>query len=164
MERKLVEIERLKERFIFIKRKNKLQIFLRPMENFSTAVAVFCTKFGSVNRCFKRKGEENFLKVPDGVAHYLEHKLFENKDGSITFELFAKEKALANAETSFDSTAYYFSSPKENFSNGLSILIDFVQNPYFTDENVEKERGIINQEIKMGEDDPFWNTFLLETL
>lgn len=159
MERKVVDIQRLKEKYIFFQKKNGLKIFLKPMEKFSTSIALFCTRFGSVNRKFRREKEADFDVVPDGIAHYLEHKLFENEDGSITFELFAKEKALANAQTSFDSTSYYFVSSKANFLNALSILLDFVQNPYFTDENVEKERGIINQEIKMGEDDPFWNTF-----
>ena len=159
MDRKIVEIKRLKEDFIYLKNKSGLKIFLKPMENFSTAVAIFCTRYGSVNRSFRKKGSDEFITVPDGIAHYLEHKLFENEDDSVTFELFAKEKALANAETSFDSTAYYFVSPKKTFVNALKILLNFVQKPYFTDENVEKERGIIAQEIKMGEDDPFWNTF-----
>ncbi len=159
MEKNIVEIERLKENFTVLKTKSGLTIFLKPMQNFSKSVAVFCTKFGSVDRKFKKRNENEFSTVPDGVAHYLEHKLFENEDGSITFELYAKEKALANAGTSFDKTSYYFSSPPETFINALKILLDLVQKPYFTDENVEKERGIIGQEINMGEDDPFWKTF-----
>lgn len=159
MEKNIVEIKRLKENFTILKNESGLTIFLKPMQNFSKAVAVFCTKFGSVDRKFKKRGEKEFLTVPDGVAHYLEHKLFENEDGSISFELYAKEKALANAGTSFEETSYYFSSPPETFINALKILLDLVQNPYFTDENVEKERGIIGQEISMGEDDPFWRTF-----
>lgn len=159
MEKNIVEIKRLKENFTVLKNESGLTIVLKPMQNFSKAVAVFCTKFGSVDRKFKKRGEKEFLTVPDGVAHYLEHKLFENEDGSISFELYAKEKALANAGTSFEETSYYFSSPPETFINALKILLDLVQNPYFTDENVEKERGIIGQEISMGEDDPFWRTF-----
>lgn len=159
MEKNIVEIKRLKENFTVLKNESGLTIVLKPMQNFSKAVAVFCTKFGSVDRKFKKRGEEEFLTVPDGVAHYLEHKLFENEDGSISFELYAKEKALANAGTSFEETSYYFSSPPETFINALKILLDLVQKPYFTDGNVEKERGIIGQEISMGEDDPFWRTF-----
>ena len=159
MEKNIVEIKRLKENFAILKNKSGLTIILKPMQNFSKSVAVFCTRFGSIDRKFKKQGEKEFKTVPDGVAHYLEHKLFENEDGSITFELYAKEKALANAGTSFDSTYYYFASPPETFINALKILLDLVQKPYFTDENVEKERGIIGQEISMGEDDPFWKTF-----
>ena len=95
------------------------------MERFSYACAVFTTRFGSVNSCFKRNEDGDFFVVPDGVAHYLEHKLFENEDGSITFELFSKEKAIANAETSFKNTSYYFSSISENFVNALKILVNF---------------------------------------
>lgn len=159
MQKKQIEIKKVKEKITFLKDETGLSIFLKPVKGFSSCVAVFATRYGSVDRCFKKKGEENFYTVPDGIAHYLEHKLFENKDGSITFELFAKEKALANAETSFDYTAYYFSSPAENFLASLKILLNFVQTPYFTDENVEKERGIIEQEIKMEEDNPHWNVF-----
>ncbi len=154
MERETIKIEEFKESFVKIKHKTGLTILLKQMKDFSTAIAVFLTRFGSVDRCFKKVGENEKITVPDGVAHYLEHKLFENEDGSITFELFSKEKALANAETSFNSTSYYFSSPAKNFLEALKVLLNFVQNPYFTDENVEKERGIISQEIKMGKDTP----------
>lgn len=154
MERETIKIEEFKESFVKIKHKTGITILLKQMKDFSTAIAVFLTRFGSVDRCFKKVGENEKITVPDGVAHYLEHKLFENEDGSITFELFSKEKALANAETSFNSTSYYFSSPSKNFLEALKVLLNFVQNPYFTDENVEKERGIISQEIKMGKDTP----------
>ena len=154
MERETIKIEEFKESFVKIKHKTGLTILLKQMKDFSTAIAVFLTRFGSVDRCFKKVGEKEKTTVPDGVAHYLEHKLFENEDGSVTFELFSKEKALANAETSFNSTSYYFSSPSKNFLDALKILLNFVQNPYFTDENVEKERGIISQEIKMEKDTP----------
>lgn len=152
MQRETINIKEFKESFVKIKHKTGLTILLKQMKEFSTATAVFATRFGSVDCCFKKKGEKKATNVPDGVAHYLEHKLFENEDGSITFELFSKEKALANAETSFNSTSYYFSSSPKTFLNALKILLNFVQKPYFTDENVEKERGIISQEIKMGKD------------
>lgn len=159
MNREIVNIKMLHESFVTIKHKSGLKIFLKPMKRFSSCKAIFATKYGSVNRQFKTNREDIFIKVPDGVAHYLEHKLFENEDGSVTFELFANQKAMANAQTSFDSTAYYFSSPTETFLDALKILINFVQSPFFTDENVDRERGIINQEIKMNEDDPEWVTF-----
>jgi len=99
-----------------------------------------------------------FTVVPDGIAHYLEHKLFEGKQGD-AFKLFAKTGASANAYTSFDKTAYLFSCT-DNFEASLNILLDFVQSPYFTKENVEKERGIIAQEIKMYEDSPEWKSYI----
>ena len=154
MERETVLVENLNESYVKIKHKSGLLVFLKPMKGFSYACSVFTTRFGSVNSCFRRNKDNDFFVVPDGVAHYLEHKLFENEDGSITFELFSKEKAIANAETSFKNTSYYFSSISENFVNALKILVNFVQTPYFTDENVEKERGIIAQEINMYEDSP----------
>ncbi len=157
MQKETVVIKKLNESFIKIKHESGLLILLKPMKEFSSACAIFTTKFGSVYESLLK--EEKKTVLPAGVAHYLEHKLFENKDGSVTFELFSKEKAMANAETSFKNTSYYFSSLSENFNAALKILLDFVQNPYFTDENVEKERGIIAQEIKMYEDGPEWASF-----
>ncbi len=159
MNRELVNIIKLHESFIRIKHKFGLTIFLKPIKRFSSCMAIFATKYGSVNRQFKTSKDNNFLKVPDGIAHYLEHKLFENENERDAIELFANKKAIANAQTSFDSTAYYFSSPAETFLDALKILINFVQSPFFTDENVDRERGIINQEIKMNEDNPEWMTF-----
>ena len=157
MKEQIFKIKPLNESFVKINHKSGLTIFLKPTPGFSSAVAVFCTRFGSVDNCFKKNNKT--VNVFDGVAHYLEHKLFENEDGTITFELFSNEKALANAQTSFNYTSYYFSSPCENFLNSLKILLNFVQTPYFTKQNVEKERGIIEQEIKMNEDDPYWVNF-----
>ena len=157
MEKQIIKIKPLNETFVKINHKSGLTLFLKPMPGFSSAVGVFCTRFGSVDNCFKTNNKT--VNVLDGVAHYLEHKLFENQDSSITFELFSNEKALANAQTSFNYTSYYFSSPHENFLNSLKILLNFVQSPYFTKQNVEKERGIIEQEIKMNEDDPYWVNF-----
>lgn len=157
MEKQIFKIKPLKEDFVKINHKSGVTIFLCPMPGFSSAVGVFCTRFGSVDNCFKKENET--INVFDGVAHYLEHKLFENQDKTITFELFSLEKALANAQTSFNYTSYYFSSPYENFLNSLKILLNFVQSPYFTKQNVLKERNIIEQEIKMNEDDPYWVNF-----
>lgn len=94
------------------------------------------------------------MVVPDGIAHYLEHKLFEDEDGD-SFQKFAKTGASANAYTSFDVTAYLFQCT-ENFFDSFDILLDFVQTPYFTEQGVKKEHGIIAQEIKMYDDDPDW--------
>ena len=129
-----------------------LDIYLMKMEGFSTVNAAFATRYGSVNTTFKTKNDDDFKTVPMGIAHYLEHKLFENEDCDV-FELYAKTGANGNAYTSFDQTVYTFSCT-ENYLDSLAILLDFVQAPYFTEQSVEKERGIIAQEIKMCSDSP----------
>ena len=95
--------------------------------------------------------------MPEGIAHFLEHKLFENEDCDV-FDLYAKTGANANAFTSFDKTCYFFSC-SDNFKASLEILLSFVQSPYFTPESVAKEQGIIGQEIRMCDDDPGWRVF-----
>lgn len=130
-----------------------LDIFIYPKAT-STSYAVFGTKYGSVDNCFKRSDESAAEKVPEGIAHFLEHKLFESEDGD-AFSRYAKTGASANAYTSFDTTCYLFSCT-DNFSESLEILLDFVQSPYFTQETIDKEQGIIGQEIKMYDDDPQW--------
>ena len=159
MEKNIIKDDILKESYIKLKHKTGLTILLYPMEGYSTATAIFATKYGSIDRTFKKKTDREFTTVPDGIAHYLEHKLFENSNGVDTFELFSKTGASVNAFTSFDKTAYHFSCT-DNFEESLKILLNFVQSPYFTDETVKKEQGIIGQEIKMYEDDPNWRVFL----
>lgn len=129
-----------------------LDVLVMRMEGFRTTEALFATNYGSINTCFKTVDTGDFITVPDGIAHYLEHKLFENEDCGV-LELYAKTGASANAFTSFEVTAYTFSTSSD-YKEPLRLLLDFVQKPYFTDENVEKERGIIAQEIKMGQDSP----------
>lgn len=129
-----------------------LDVLVMKLEGFTTVEALFATKYGSVNNCFRTTDTGDFIRVPDGIAHYLEHKLFENEDCGV-FELYAKTGASANAFTSFNSTAYLFSCSSD-YRKPLSILLDFVQAPHFTQENVDKERGIIAQEIKMTNDSP----------
>ncbi len=132
-------------------------VCLCPMEGYSTINAQFAVKFGSQdNRCRINGGE--VLSIPDGTAHYLEHKLFESPEKD-AFALFAQTGAFCNAGTSYDYTCYYFSCA-EHFEKNLEILLDFVQAPYFTPENVEKERGIISQEITMYQDSPSWRVFM----
>lgn len=140
-----------------IKHSSGCTICLYPMGEFSSAYALFGTKYGSVDTTYKTKYDNDYITVPEGIAHYLEHKLFEN-DECDAFELYAKTGAHANAFTSFDCTAYLFASTQE-FGENLKILLNLVQQPYFTDENVEKERGIITQEIKMYLDDPGTRVF-----
>ncbi len=140
-----------------VKHKSGCTICLYPMPGFSSAYAIFGTKYGSVDTTFKTVNDDDYITVPEGIAHYLEHKLFEN-DECDAFELYSKTGASANAFTSFDCTAYLFSCTQQ-FGENLKILINLVQEPYFTDENVEKERGIITQEIKMYLDDPGTRVF-----
>ena len=140
------------EKYYYTKHKSGLDIYVIP-KDFATNYAVFATKYGAIDNCFKLKGEENFHEVPDGIAHYLEHKMFENEDGVDTFSRFAKYGASANAYTSSTMTAYLFSCTN-HLTENLEILLDYVSKPYFTPENVEKERGIIAQEIRMYEDNP----------
>lgn len=130
-----------------------LVIYVYPKEGYKSAYAVFGTKYGSINTCFSVDGGEK-ITVPDGIAHYLEHKLFESEDGD-AFARYAKTGANANAYTSFEKTCYLFSCT-DNFEQSLEILLDFVQDPYFTAKTVQKEQGIIGQEIKMYDDSPDW--------
>ena len=131
---------------------NGLTLYVDPNEKM-TAHAVFYTDFGSVNSNFSFNGEEHSL--PDGMAHFLEHKLFETEDGGDAFSLFAETGADANAYTSFTKTAYVCTAT-ENFIKSLEILLSFVTSPHFTKESVDKEKGIIIEEITMYDDSPDW--------
>ena len=136
-----------------------LRVFVCPKKGYSSTYAIFGTAYGSVNNCFLFPGDPQPVEVPPGIAHFLEHKLFENEKED-AFVRYARTGASANAYTSFDKTCYLFSC-SQNFEASLEILLDFVQTPYFTPETVQKEQGIIGQEIRMGLDDPerrvVWN-------
>ncbi len=147
-----VSSELLKEQYTEIKHKSGLSVYVFP-KNLTTSYAIIATKFGSVDNCFRVSGEKEFTRVPDGVAHFLEHKMFENEDGEDTFVKYSRTGASGNAFTSFGTTAYLFSCT-DNFYESLDILLKTVYSPYFTPENVSKEQGIIAQEIRMCEDDP----------
>ena len=140
------------EKYYYARHKSGLDVYVIP-KDFKTSFAMFSTKYGAIDNCFKLAGEEDFHEVPDGIAHYLEHKMFETEDGVDTFSRFAKYGANANAFTSGTMTSYLFSCT-EHLRENLEILLDYVSKPYFTPENVEKERGIIGQEIRMYEDNP----------
>lgn len=137
---------------------NGLRVFVIPKENSNNIYVTFSTKFGSSINQFIPNGKDEYLKIPPGVAHFLEHKLFEQNDGIDPFSYFTNNGADANANTSYYKTTYLFSGP-DNFYDNLDYLINFVQDPYFTDENVLKEVGIIEQEIKMYEDVPFFKLY-----
>jgi predicted Zn-dependent peptidase len=142
---------------------NGLNVYILPKSDFQKTYATFSTRYGSIDNHFRVEGKEA-NRVPDGIAHFLEHKMFEEPTGDI-FATFASQGASANAFTSFDRTAYLFSST-QNIEENVMTLINFVQNPYFTDENVEKEKGIIGQEIRMYQDNPDWRSYfgLIETM
>ena len=145
--------KKLNEKYYKLQHKSGLDIYVFP-KNMSGSYAVFGTEYGSVDNCFKLKGESEFTSVPDGIAHYLEHRMFTQKDGSDITERFSECGADSNAYTSFNKTVYLCSS-SDNFEQALAALFEFVTEPNFTDELVERERGIIIQEIKMTEDSPY---------
>ena len=159
-----VKSDRVGDRYYEVKHPSGLRIFVYPKEQNNSTYAVFGTRYGSVDTTFKRSDEADACTVPAGIAHYLEHKLFESEDGD-AFARYAKTGANANAYTSFDVTCYLFSCT-ENVYESLEILLDFVQSPYFTEQTVQKEQGIIGQEIRMYDDDPQWRVMfnLLEAL
>lgn len=146
----------LNDSYFEIDHKSGFKIFVYPKENYSSAYAVFGTKYGSIDTCFRVEGNEEFTTVPEGIAHFLEHKLFESEELD-AFARYAKTGASANAYTSFDKTCYLFQC-SGNFEKSLEILLDFVSNPYFTEQTVQKEQGIIGQEIKMYQDEPGWES------
>ncbi len=157
MNKEVIKNARTGEEYTLIRHQTGLDIYIWKMENFSTTYALFGTKYGSINTKFKTKNDLDFITVPNGIAHYLEHKLFENEDCDV-FSLYAKTGAYANAYTSFDRTCYLFSATN-NVYESLEILLDFVQKPYFTEETVRKEQGIIGQEIRMYDDNAGWRVF-----
>lgn len=157
---KEIKSSTLNEKYYEIDHKSGLKIYVMPKENYSSAYAVFGTNYGSIDTRFKRSDRNEWTVVPEGIAHFLEHKLFESEDLD-AFTRYAKTGASANAYTSFDRTCYLFQC-SDNFDASLEILLDFVTHPYFTKETVEKEQGIIGQEITMYYDVPGWmSTFNL---
>ncbi|MBD8837965.1 pitrilysin family protein [Paenibacillus sp. FSL K6-4396] len=151
-----IRYEHLQETLYYEVMDNGLHVYILPKPGFQKTYATFATKYGSVDNHFQVEGQEE-VKVPDGIAHFLEHKMFEEPTGDI-FATFASHGASANAFTSFDQTVYLFSAT-EHVNENIQTLVDFVQNPYFTDQNVEKEKGIIGQEIDMYADNPDWRVY-----
>lgn len=151
MQKQVFESE-IGESYIKAVHPSGLKIYILEKPQYNSAYAVFGTKYGSIDTCFSVNGEKT--QVPEGIAHFLEHKLFESEDGD-AFTKYAATGAYANAYTSFDRTCYLFSC-SDRFYDNLGILLDFVQSPYFTAETVQKEQGIIGQEIRMYDDNPEW--------
>ncbi len=153
-ELKKITDERLGDSYYEIDHPSGLRIYVYPKPEYSSAYAIFGARCGSMDTRFRLKGEEQWTEIPAGIAHFLEHKLFESEDGD-AFSRYAVTGASANAYTSFDCTCYLFSCT-DRFQDSLEILLDFVQSPYFTEATVQKEQGIIGQEIRMYDDAPDW--------
>lgn len=159
MQKEIIENKNINEKMYKYILDNGMKVLIIPKENTNKKYVIWGTKFGSIDNHFIEPVNKREVKVPDGVAHYLEHKMFEQKSGVDSLYTLMALGLDANAYTTNDHTAYLFSGC-ENFYKGLDELMDYVQNPYFTDQNVEKERGIIGQEIGMYDDDPFWKLYL----
>ncbi len=161
---KSIFFDQLKETLYHETLDNGLQVYVLPKKGFNKTFATFTTRYGSIDNTFIPLNDTEMQTVPDGIAHFLEHKMFEKKDGDV-FQLFSKQGASANAFTSFTRTAYLFSSTS-NVEQNLRTLLDMVQEPYFTEKTVEKEKGIIGQEITMYDDNPDWRVYfgLIENL
>src|SRR6476469_9314628 len=152
-----IEFKQLQEELYHEKLENGLEVYILPKKGFNKTFATFTTKYGSIDNHFVPLGSEEYIKVPDGIAHFLEHKMFEKEDGDV-FQKFSVHGASANAFTSFTRTAYLFSATNKLYDN-TEILLDFVQEPYFTEKTVNKEKGIIAQEITMYDDQPDWRLY-----
>lgn len=149
--------DRIKEKILYEELESGLKVYFMPKPGFTKKYAIFSTNYGSIDNSFIPIGEDNPIIVPEGIAHFLEHKLFEEEESNI-FDKFSQMGAYVNANTSFNQTNYLFYTT-DHFYESLELLVKFVQSPYLTDENVEKEKGIIAQEIKMYEDNPKWRVF-----
>lgn len=146
--------DQIDERVFEAELKNGLKLFIIPKKGFQKTFVTYTTKFGSLDNKFKPHGSDEFVTVPDGVAHFLEHKLFENDDDEEDlFTAFAEDNAQVNAFTSFDRTSYLFSATS-NIERNIKRLLTMVETPYFTKETVDKEKGIIAEEIKMYQEQP----------
>ena len=145
--------ERLDERIHRVVLPSGLRVSVLPRPGFTKTYATFATHYGSIDNAFKIPGENRAVEVPDGIAHFLEHKMFEKADGGDVFDDFGRYGASSNAYTDYTTTTFLFSTT-EHVTENLEILLDFVQRPYFTTENVDKEKGIIEQEIRMYLDMP----------
>lgn len=152
-----IEFQQLDETLYYKQLNNGLDVYILPKKGFSKTFVTFTTKYGSIDRTFVPIGETEPITVPDGIAHFLEHKMFEKEDGDV-FQKFSEVGAQANAFTSFTRTAYLFSAT-DHIYKSTETLLNFVQEPYFTEETVNKEKGIIGQEITMYDDQPDWRLY-----
>ncbi len=150
---KKIKFNIIGEEVYYEKLDNGMDVYLFSKDNIHNNYVTFTTKFGSIYNEFVPIGKDKMAKVPKGVAHFLEHKVFIQEYDPQPSDFFAESGALTNAYTTFKNTTYLFTGP-DNLIENVKYLLDFVQEPYFTDENVESEKGIITQEIHMCDDRP----------
>ena len=155
----IIENIKLKEKLYVEKLENGLTIMILPRKTTQKKYAMWGVNFGSIDNHFINPDNNKEIKIPDGVAHFLEHKMFEQENGVNSLDALSSLGVDANAYTTNDYTTYLFECT-DNFYEALDELMDYVQHPYFTDENVEKEKGIIGQEIMMYDDYPEWRVYL----
>ena len=149
---KTINLDLVDEKILYDKLDNGLEVYIVRKKDFNSNYASFISKFGGLDIEFVPIGEKDFVKMPAGIAHFLEHKLFEQEKDPQVHDFYKQSGTYVNAMTSYKRTKYIFNGPN-NFKNNLNFLLDYVQNPYFTDENIEKEKGIIIEEAKMCLDD-----------
>ena len=150
---------KVKETLYVEKLKNGLTVMIIPKKGIQKKYIIWGTRYGSNDNKFIVPGTNETIEVPKGVAHFLEHKMFEQENGKNSLDVLTSIGVSANAYTTNDHTAYLYECT-ENFYEALDEFMDYVQHPYFTDQNVEKEKGIIGQEIKMYDDYPEWRVYL----
>ena len=155
----ILENLKVKEKLYIEKLENGLTIMIIHKKGIQKKYVIWGTNFGSIDNHFIVPGTNEEITIPDGVAHFLEHKMFEQANGTNSLDVLSGLGIEANAYTTNDHTAYLFEAT-DNFYEALDEFMDYVQNPYYTDENVEKEKGIISQEIKMYDDYPSWQVYM----
>lgn len=155
----IIENSKVKEKLYVEKLENGLTVMIMPKKNIQKKYMIWATNFGSIDNRFIAPNDKEETNIPDGVAHFLEHKMFEQQNGTNSLDTLTALGVNANAYTTTDHTCYLFECT-DNFYPAMDELMDYVQNPYFTDQNVEKEKGIIGQEIQMYDDYPSWAVYM----
>ena len=158
---KTINLNIINEKIYYEKLDNGLEVFISYNKNFKNNYATYLTNFGGNDIEFIPYGQKDMVKVPTGIAHFLEHKLFEQEDGESVHDFYKKTGTYDNASTDSKYTRYIINGPF-NFKENLAFLLEYVNSPYFTDKNVEKEKGIILEEESMGKDNP--NRLFFETI
>ena len=152
-----IQNNKIQEKIYTEKFSNGLNLMIIPKKTQKKYI-IWGVNYGSIDHKFMVGDKE--ITVPDGIAHYMEHKLFEQENGTNSLDVLSSLGVNANAYTTNNHTAYLFEDNNEKFLEALDEFMNYVQNPYFTDENVEKERGIIEQEIMMYDDYPDWKLYM----
>ena len=155
----IIENSKVREKLYIEKLENGLTVMIIPKKGIQKKYIIWGTNYGSNDSTFIVPGETEVTEVPKGVAHFLEHKMFEQENGKNSLDVLTALGVNANAYTTNNHTAYLYECT-DNFYEALDEFMDYVQHPYFTDENVEKEKGIIGQEIMMYDDYPDWKVYL----